>query len=102
ENDASMWTMTPGPGVTAAKSWVSSPSVGNGSAGAMQIDITVTPVGAWSIELVLPTIDVLPDHAYSFGFWRRATANGSSVDATLYAVWGGGASGDPDQDVGGA
>lgn len=102
ENDVSMWTMTPGPGVTAAKSWVSSPSVGNGSAGAMQIDITVTPVGAWSIELVLPTIDVLPDHAYSFGFWRRATANGSSVDATLYAVWGGGASGDPDQDVGGA
>lgn len=87
--DVSMWTMTLGSGVTAAKSWKATPLPTSNSGGVMEIDITVTPVGAWTITLALPTITVVPRRSYDFGFGYYATDIGSSLSVVENVYWNG-------------
>jgi len=100
EQDVSMWTMTLGSGVTAAKSWKATPIPTTNSGGVMEIDITVTPGGAWNITLDLPSIEVIPQRSYDFGYWWRATSIGADIVAEMTVNWGVD-SGDPDQTLGG-
>ena len=95
-----MWTMTLGSGVTAAKSWKATPIPTTNSGGVMEIDITVTPGGAWNITLDLPSIEVIPQRSYDFGYWWRATSIGADIVAEMTVNWGVD-SGDPDQTLGG-
>lgn len=95
--DITGWTVTPGAGVTVAKSWKATPDAGDGvGTGSLELDITVTPVGAWTITCTIPTIAVTPGQNYPVGGAARATNIGSSLAVNLTAQWEGGFGGDPD------
>ena len=89
EQDVSMWTMTLGSGVTAAKSWKATPLPTSNSGGVMEIDITVTPGGAWTVTLEYPTITVVPQRSYDFGFAYRTDDNGNSLSIVENVYWNG-------------
>ena len=82
---------------------MSSPDAGDGvGTGALQVDITAAPAGAWTIELTTAQIDVVPGENYPVGFAYRTTNTGSSLAVELEAIWGGGLGPEPVMTLGGA
>lgn len=94
--DIAGWTVTPSAGVTVTPSRKATPDAGDGiGTGSLELDISATPAGAWTITCTIPTIAVTPGENYPVGCAARATNIGSSLAITLTAQWEGGVGGDP-------
>jgi len=84
------WTKTDGSGVTSALSTDTGEDYdGNGQS--LKVDVTVAPVGAWTITLEKTTpIPVVPGEIYEWAFVSKRVGLTSAVEVEMTMGWGDG------------
>ena len=104
EDEKANWTLANSAGVTATLNDETS-VVFDGDSTSIRIDISGTPVGAWTSTITYPAISLIPGWLYEFAFARRRASLTNAITVQMTVNWtktGGVAGSDTSQTVGGA
>jgi len=80
------WTLSNGAGVTSTIANVTTPDY-DGNSKSIDIDITATPAGAWSLTLESALISLIPGTMYEFGMVARRSSVSAGVIAKIGSYW---------------
>lgn len=80
------WTLSNGAGVTSTIANASTPDY-DGNSQSIRVNVTATPVGAWSIQLDSGLIPLIPGTMYEFGMVAYRSSMAGTITAEIGAYW---------------